>query len=299
MGADLAVARRRAESTRSPSTRGVVISRAGDSFVGAFEHVDDAVTAAIAAQQGLRRDDVAAPRAASTSAWGIHLGDAQRRGEGWYGLPLNEAARMMAAAHGGQIVVSESVAARASRSRGSSTSASIASATSTAPGASSRSSSPGLVHDFPPLRSMGSYVTTLPAQRTPLIGRDDLVSDDPAHAPARTPARLADRARRRREDPRSRSRHPAASSRTSRRRLLRRPHPTTDGAEVLAAIVGGVRTVGSARSTGRDHLAEHLGDQPAAPRGRQLRARDRRIAAELLDGLLTAVAELRGARDVA
>ena len=35
---------------------------------------------------------------------------------------------------------------------------------------------PGMTTEFPSLRSMGRYVTTLPAQRTTLIGRDDFIT---------------------------------------------------------------------------------------------------------------------------
>ena len=71
---------------------GEVISRAGDSFVGAFAEADDAVAAAVAVQQ-----------AVSATEWtltggirvrmGVHRGRAQRRGDSWYGLSLSEAAR--------------------------------------------------------------------------------------------------------------------------------------------------------------------------------------------------------------
>jgi class 3 adenylate cyclase len=152
---------------------GVTISTAGDSFFAAFDRSHDAVGAAVAAQQVL-----------AATTWqvsdgirvrmAVHLGAAQRRGESWYGPPLNETARMTAVAHGGQIVVSEDVAALLSdvalvdlgehRLRDLDGTRRLF-----------QVSVPGLATDFPSLRSMGSFVTTLPAQRTALIGRDDFI----------------------------------------------------------------------------------------------------------------------------
>ena len=82
---------------------------------------------------------------------------------------------MTGVAHGGQIVVSEPVAARVPEvtfvdlgEHGS--------ATSTGPAGSSRRWSRARA-EFPPLRSMGRYATTLPAQPTPLIGRGELIRE--------------------------------------------------------------------------------------------------------------------------
>ena len=153
---------------------GTTISKGGDSFVAAFDEPGDAVAAAVVAQEML-----------TASTWrcadgirvrmGVHLGAAQRRGDGWYGPPLNEAARMMAAAHGGQIVVSEAI------------SAAVGGVAFVDLGEHRLRDLDGVHHlfqvvvagletTFPPLRSIARYVNTLPAQRTSLIGRDDFIA---------------------------------------------------------------------------------------------------------------------------
>ena len=153
---------------------GTTISKGGDSFVAAFDEPGDAVAAAVVAQELL-----------TASTWrcadgirvrmGVHLGAAQRRGDGWYGPPLNEAARMMAAAHGGQIVVSEAI------------SDAVGGVAFVDLGEHRLRDLDGVHHlfqvvvagletTFPPLRSIARYVNTLPAQRTSLIGRDDFIA---------------------------------------------------------------------------------------------------------------------------
>lgn len=269
--------------------RGVVISRAGDSFVGAFERVDDAVTAAIVAQQGLAETTWQLPEGIQ-ARMGIHLGDAQRRGEGWYGLPLNEAARMMSAAHGGQIVVSEPVAARLPqvgfvdlgehRLRDLDGTRRLLQVTV-----------PGLLNDFPPLRSMGSYITTLPPQRTPLIGRDDLIVHIRRLLLEHRLVSLI--------GPGGVGKTRAAIE-ASGQELANFPGgvffvdltSTANRAEVLAALVGGVRSQVPPDRTAEEHLAVQLGERPA------LIVVDNcehvvELAAELLDGLLTATPDLR------
>jgi predicted ATPase/class 3 adenylate cyclase len=86
--------------------RGYVFSVAGDGVAAAFQRSGDAVAAAVDAQ-----------RALSTEPWpdgaglqvrmGLHTGEAEERDGNYFGSPLNRAARLMAAAHGGQVVVSD------------------------------------------------------------------------------------------------------------------------------------------------------------------------------------------------
>ncbi len=239
---------------------GEIISRAGDSFVGAFASVEEAIAAAVAAQTALRATEWRLADGIHVRM-GVHLGPAQRRGEGWYGFPLNEAARMMAVAHGGQIVVSEAVAALLPeadlvdlgehRLRDLDDTRHLFQVIA-----------PGLVDDFPPLRSMGTYVTTLPAQRTGLIGRDVLV------------ARIR---RLLREHRLVCLTGPGGVGKTrvaieaSGRELGSFPGgvffadltPATDRPAILAALVGGIRlAVAPDRSTD-EQLAVYLGERQA------------------------------------
>jgi predicted ATPase/class 3 adenylate cyclase len=174
MGSDLVVhdeIMRRAISDHD----GVTVATAGDSFTGAFDRPDDAVDAAIAAQRALAATEWQSTPGIRVRI-AVHLGVAQRRGNGWYGAPLNETARMMAAGHGGQIVVSEPLAAELAgrglldlgehRLRDLDGMRRLYQVTA-----------PELPEEFPSLRSLGRYVTTLPPQRTALIGRDTLIGE--------------------------------------------------------------------------------------------------------------------------
>jgi predicted ATPase/class 3 adenylate cyclase len=87
------------------SHRGYVFSTAGDSFGAAFWTPDEALAAVAAAQAAL-----------AGAAWpdtvvirvrmGIHTGTASERGGDYFGSAVNKAARVMAAGHGGQVLLS-------------------------------------------------------------------------------------------------------------------------------------------------------------------------------------------------
>jgi predicted ATPase/class 3 adenylate cyclase len=96
---------RRAVETK----RGLVVKTTGDGFHAVFAAAEDAVEAAVEAQQGL-----------SGEAWGetgplrvrmgLHTGTAEHRGGDYFGSTLNRAGRLMAVAHGGQVVCSHATA---------------------------------------------------------------------------------------------------------------------------------------------------------------------------------------------
>lgn len=82
---------------------GVEVTTAGDAFVVAFERPGDALAAAQAAQEGL-----AATR--FRVRMGIHTGEVTLNETGYVGMELHRAARIAAAAHGGQVLVSSATA---------------------------------------------------------------------------------------------------------------------------------------------------------------------------------------------
>ncbi len=84
---------------------GHVIKRTGDGFHAVFATAPAAVAAAVAAQQALEREQwgTVSPLRARM---GLHTGVAEQRDDDYYGPVLNEAARLMDAGHGGQILVS-------------------------------------------------------------------------------------------------------------------------------------------------------------------------------------------------
>ena len=88
---------------------GYVFSTAGDGVGAAFQRSIDAVRAAVEAQRALQAE--AWPEGVVLRVrMGAHTGEAQERGGNYFGSPLNRAARVMGAAHGGQIVMSRATA---------------------------------------------------------------------------------------------------------------------------------------------------------------------------------------------
>ncbi len=156
---------------------GVVFKTVGDAFHAVFSQPDAAAAAALAAQTLLHSE-----------AWGLtgdrqirvrialHTGEAELRGGDYFGAALSRTARLLAAGHGGQTLLSETAAAYV--------------AGSLPAGARLRSLgrhrfkdltqvqevsdllAPGLPSAFAVLRSLDSFPNNLPAQLTSFIGRE-------------------------------------------------------------------------------------------------------------------------------
>lgn len=89
--------------------RGRIVKTTGDGIHAAFDDPLDAVQAVLMLQQELARAPAVAGLELKVRA-GLHLGPAERRDGDYYGPVLNRAARVMAAAHGGQVLLSQAVA---------------------------------------------------------------------------------------------------------------------------------------------------------------------------------------------
>ena len=76
----------------------------GDAFFVVFERAIDAVAAAVAAQRALAAADVVRVR------MGLHTTEPHLHADGYVGVGVSRAARICAAAHGGQIVLSQATA---------------------------------------------------------------------------------------------------------------------------------------------------------------------------------------------
>src|SRR5919202_4508779 len=154
---------------------GVIVKTTGDGVHAAFAPAQDAVAAALAAQHALQAepwDSLEALRVRTA----LHTGVAEERAGDYYGPAVNRAARLLAAGHGGQILLSLAAAELVREQL--------------PPGAELRDLglhrlkdlshpehifqlvSPDLPSDFLPLRTLDRRPTNLSAPTTPLIGRE-------------------------------------------------------------------------------------------------------------------------------
>jgi predicted ATPase len=145
---------------------GFLFSHTGDGVVAAFASPKAAVDAAVDAQRQLELP----------VRMGIATGEAELRDNDYFGTVLNRAARVMAAGHGGQVLVADSTAGLLAgvelvdlgprRLRDVPNSVTIY-----------QLRAPGLRTDFPPLRTVDSAPGNLRPAATGLIGRDSAVAD--------------------------------------------------------------------------------------------------------------------------
>jgi class 3 adenylate cyclase len=164
----------------------------GDSFFVVFESAGDAVRCCVAAQRALAAHDW--PRGIAVRVrMGLHSGEPARHEDGYIGLDVHRAARIAAAAHGGQVVLSEATrllvepqlpAGVSVRDLGFHRLKDIE-----APERIYQLVAAGLQEQFPPLKSLGAPVATVgvtagvhgfPAVLTSFVGRSvelDKVAD--------------------------------------------------------------------------------------------------------------------------
>jgi len=89
---------------------GEVVDSYGDGFFAAFGRAADAVAAAVDGQRRIAKESW--PGGVQLKVrMGLHSGSAARSGHAYVGLDVHKAARIMAAAHGGQILLSSNTAA--------------------------------------------------------------------------------------------------------------------------------------------------------------------------------------------
>ncbi len=94
------------------ASAGHVVKTTGDGMMGVFGRATDATAASLAAQLEL----TAVPWTETGPLrvrMGLHCGQAEQRGSDFFGPTVNRTARIMAAGHGGQILLSESAGALA------------------------------------------------------------------------------------------------------------------------------------------------------------------------------------------
>jgi len=155
------------------------VSTEGDSFFAVFPAPSGAVRAAVRAQREL----AAAPwpdGVVIRVRMGLHTGEGIVGGDNYLGLDVNRGARIAAAAHGGQVLLSDATRGLVERS--------LPAATRFRDLGQHRLKDlaqperlyqvviEGLEQEFPPLRTMDARPNNLPAQLTRFIGRNYEIS---------------------------------------------------------------------------------------------------------------------------
>jgi predicted ATPase len=139
---------------------GVEVDTQGDAFFVAFSRATDAVAAAVQAQTALAGGSLKV-------RMGLHTGEPVRAEEGYVGYDVHRAARIAAAGHGGQVLLSQSTADLAAadvRDLGLHRLKDLS--------APERIFQLG-TDDFPPLKTL--HESNLPVPATPFLGREEEV----------------------------------------------------------------------------------------------------------------------------
>ena len=104
--ADVLMEERRLLRSAIKEHGGREIDTAGDGFFATFDRARDAVAAAVAAQQAVTRFPWPEGKAVRVRM-GVHTGEPTFTGGSYTGLDVHRAARICAAGHGGQILLSQ------------------------------------------------------------------------------------------------------------------------------------------------------------------------------------------------
>lgn len=158
------------------TAEGFEVQTEGDSFFVVFENADDAVQAVVEAQRQLARERWSGG-AAIAVRMGLHSGEGILDSDGSYvGADVHHAARIAAAAHGGQVLLSDSTLALVRHA--------IPEGTSVKdlgrhrlkylrPERLTQLNIDGLRDSFPTLESVDSQPNNLPTNLTSFVGRED------------------------------------------------------------------------------------------------------------------------------
>jgi class 3 adenylate cyclase len=154
---------------------GVEVGTEGDSFFAAFPSPAAAVRAAVAAQRGLAAHDWPAGFPLRVRM-GLHTGEGVLGGDDYVGMDVNRAARIAAAGHGGQVIVSDATRVLVEHA--------VPDGTSLRDLGVHRLKDlnlpmhlhdlviAGLPADFPPPRTLDARLGNLPEQLTSFVGRE-------------------------------------------------------------------------------------------------------------------------------
>ena len=159
---------------------GVVFSKAGDAFCAAFATAGAALAAAYEGTRALVCEPWPA-NARIAVRMALHTGIAEMRDGDYFGQPLNRAARLLAAGHGGQVLLSAAAHERARdhlpsgitlRDMGERRLKDLV-----RPERVYQAVLRGLPADFPPLKTLDARAHNLPVQSTSFVGREREMHD--------------------------------------------------------------------------------------------------------------------------
>src|SRR5829696_7604166 len=159
---------------------GYVFKTVGDAFCCAFLTTPDALEAALEAQRALLGEEWEGTGSIRVRM-ALHTGAAEERDGDYFGPPVNRVARLLSAAHGGQVLLSlpaqelvrdQLPAGTSLRDLGEYRLKDLF-----RPERVFQLLAPELPSESPPLRTLDAYRNNLPLQPTPLIGREKEVSE--------------------------------------------------------------------------------------------------------------------------
>jgi predicted ATPase/class 3 adenylate cyclase len=158
---------------------GSVVKATGDGLMAVFTSSAGAVKACLEAQEALQ-DEAWEDTGALRVRMGIHVGEAQRRAGDYYGPSVNRAARIMAAANGGQVLLS-ALAARLAEGRLPAQAAlrdlgEHRLRDLSQPEHIFQLVHPALPSDLPPIATLGDRPNNLPTQTSEFLGREAQLS---------------------------------------------------------------------------------------------------------------------------
>ncbi len=158
---------------------GYEVDTQGDAFFVAFTRASDAVSAAVAAQRALASHNFAEGVAVAVRM-SLHTGEPSVVAEGYIGLDVHHAARIMSVGHGGQVLLSQTTRDLVEHDLPDGVSLLDLGEHHLKdlqrPSHLYQLVIVGLPADFPPLKTLDSRPNNLPVQLTPLIGREKEVS---------------------------------------------------------------------------------------------------------------------------
>jgi predicted ATPase/class 3 adenylate cyclase len=159
---------------------GYVFKTVGDAFCCTFVTAPDALNAALAAQQALDSEEQAETGPLRVRM-ALHTGAAEERDGDYFGPAVNRVARLLSAAHGGQVLLSlttqELVRDQLPPNVALWDLGEQRLKDLSRPERVFQLVASGIPSEFPPLRTLESHPNNLPLQPTPLVGREREVGE--------------------------------------------------------------------------------------------------------------------------